>query len=169
MVDPLDRGAAVDVALRHVLQPGAQVLGRHVAILLVEELEAVAVGIAEPVGGAVPVVALVPADAETGASIAATRRSSAAGLQARIAGVPEAGQLGLGQLEAVALVLAPPAQEHRLALAVLDLHAEQLDEELQAVLRERREQLGVGDVGEVVGRLSGHVAASTLSRRPSRS
>ena len=64
VVDPLDRGAAVDVALGHVLEPRAQVLGRHVAVLLVEELEPVAVGVAELERGAVPVVALVPADAE---------------------------------------------------------------------------------------------------------
>ncbi len=62
----------------------------------------------------------------------------------------EAGQLGLGQLEAVGLVLTPPTQEHRLTLLVLDLHPEQLDEERQAVVGERRQQLGVGDVGDVV-------------------
>ena len=41
-------------------QPGAQVLGRDVAVLLVEQLEAVPVGIAKPVGGSVAVVALDP-------------------------------------------------------------------------------------------------------------
>ena len=64
------------------------------------------------------------------ASIAATRRPSAEGLQARSAACPETGQLGLGQLQPVGLILAPPAQEHRLTLPVLDLHPEQLDEEL---------------------------------------
>src|ERR1700741_5113170 len=78
----------------------------------------------------------------------------------------EPGQLGLGQLEAVGLVLAPPAQEHRLARLMLHLHPEQINEEVQAVIGERGEQLGVGDVGEVVDWL-GH--ASTFSRRPSRS
>jgi len=33
---------------------------------------------------------------------------------------------------------------------VLDLHPEQLDEEPQALLGERRQELGVGDVGEIV-------------------
>ena len=66
----------------------------------------------------------------------------------------EAGQLGLGQLEAVALVVAPAAQVYRLALALLDLHPEQVDEEPQALLGERRQQLGVADVREVVDRLA---------------
>ena len=86
----------------------------------------------------------------------ATRRSSASGLQARIAVWPSPGSLALGQLQAVGLVVAPAAQVHRLALAVLDLHPEQLDEEAQALLRERRQQLGVADVGEVVDRLRAH-------------
>ena len=166
MVDALDRGAAVDVALGHVFEPGAQVLGRHVAVLLVEDLEPVAVGIAELVGGAVPVVTVVPADPQPGRFDRRHSPLESLGAPGADRGMAEPGQLGLGQLEAVGLVLAPPAQEHRLAAAVLDLHPEQVDEEVQAVVGKRREQLGVGDVGEVVDRL-GH--ASTFSRRPSRS
>ena len=70
----------------------------------------------------------------------------------------EAGAVGLGQLEAVALVVAPAAQEDRLALARLDLHAEHVLEEAQARLGLRREQLGVADVRDVV----------QASRRPPR-
>ena len=62
----------------------------------------------------------------------------------------EAGQLGLGQLEAVALVVAPAAQVDGLALARLDLHPEHVDEEAQALVGQRRQQLGVADVREVV-------------------
>ena len=66
VVDALDRGATVDMALGHVLEPRAQMLGRNVTILLVEDLEAVAVGVGELVGGSVTVVPFVPPDPEPG-------------------------------------------------------------------------------------------------------
>jgi hypothetical protein len=78
--------------------------------------------------------------------------------------VPEAGPVRLGQLEAVALVVAPAAQEDGLPIARLDLHAEHLLEEAQAVVRLGGEQLGVADVGKVVDHRS-----STRARRLSRS
>ena len=167
VVDALDRGAAVDVALRHVLEPGAQVLGRDVGVLLEEELKPVPVGVVELVRGPVPVVALVPADTEPGrldGGGAALKGRGAPGPERRVA---QPGQPRLGQLQAVGLVLAPAAQEYRLALAVLDLHTEQVDEEAQAVVGGRGEELGVGNVGDVVDWLGAHV--STFSRRPSRS
>ena len=85
-------------------------------------------------------------------SIAATRRSSASGLQARSATWPRPACRRLGQLQAVAQVVAPAAQVDRLPLARLLLHPEHVDEEAQALLRLRREQLGVADAGDVVER-----------------
>ena len=130
-----------------------------------------AVGVAEAVGGPVTVVAVAPPLAQSGGL---DRRRTA--LQRRRIPRPqrhvaEARQPGLGQLQAVALGLAPAAQEHRLAVAVLDLHPEQLDEEPLAGGRERGQQLGVVDVGEVARELvvGGHVAPSTRSRSPLRS
>src|SRR5262249_19722129 len=75
----------------------------------------------------------------------------------------------LGQLQAVALIVAPTAQVHGLPFARLDLHPEQLDEEPQAVVRERRQQLGMADVGEVVDRLRHRRSDSRRSRNPSSS
>ena len=95
-------------------------------------------------------VAVDPALAEAGwprSRHAALERLGAPGAQRHVA---EAGPLGLGQLEAVALVVAPAAQEHRLPLARLHLHPEHLLEEAQALVRLGREQLGVADVGHVV-------------------
>src|SRR5262249_24006890 len=54
----------------------------------------------------------------------------------------EAGPPGLGQLEAVAQVVAPAAQVDGLPLARLLLEAEHVDEEPAALLPSRRPQLG---------------------------
>ena len=109
-------------------------------------------------------VAVDPAQAEAGRldrCHAALERLWTPGAQRH---VPEAGPLRLGQLEAVALVVAPAAQEDRLALARLHLHAEHLLEEAQALVGLGGEQLGVADVGEVVDH-----SPSTRARRSSRS
>ena len=167
MVEPLDGRAAPDVALRLVPPRRPQVLGRHVALGLVVELEHVAVGIGEAVRGPVPEVAVDPARAEAGRldrRHAPLERLGAPRPQRHVA---EPGLRRLGELEAVALVVAPAAQEDRLALARLLLHAEHVDEEAQALLGLRGEQLGVADVGEVVERARS--SPSTSSRRPSRS
>ena len=92
MVEPLDGDAAADVALRLVLQRGAQVLGRDVALGLVVELEDVAVRVGEAVRGAVPDVAVDPALAEPGRLDRRDRAARAPrGLQARRAMCAEPG------------------------------------------------------------------------------
>ena len=96
---------------------------------------------------------------------AAVQRGLAPGADRHVA---KPRQLGLGQLEAVALVVAPAAQVHRLTLSLLDLHPEQVDEEPQALLGKWGQQLGVADVRKVVDLLT-HRPASTRSRRPSSS
>src|SRR5581483_11188157 len=101
-------------------------------------------------GGAVPDVAVDPAAAEPGRldrRRAPLQRLGAPGAEADVA---EARGRRLGQLQAVARPLAPPAQVHGLSLARLLLHPEDVDEEAQALLRLRRQQLGVADAGDVV-------------------
>src|SRR5262249_36772269 len=80
--------------------------------------------------------------------------------------VAHARQLRLGELQAVARVVAPAAQEDGLALPRLDLHPEEVDEEGQALVGKRCEQLRVPDVHEIADGLA-HL--STRSRRLSRS
>src|SRR6266540_892931 len=117
VVEPLDRGAPADVALRLVAPRGPEVLGR--------------LGAPRP-----------------------QRQVSESGLRR------------LGELEAVTQVVAPAAQEDGLSRARLLLHAEYLDEEAEALLGLRRQQLGVADPRQIVEGL-GHESMSC--RRPSRS
>src|SRR4051794_5237607 len=166
VIEALHRGAAARVALRLVLQRRAQVVGRPIPVDVVVELERVAVGPGEAVAPPPPAVGVVePRPPEPGrpdGGDAAVER-----LRARRA-QPEqrhAGRLGLRELQAVALVVAPPAQVHRLALAAFDLHPEHLDEEALAVVAVRREQLDRPEVGDVAH----DTAPSTFSRSPSRS
>jgi hypothetical protein len=164
VVQPLHGGAAADVALGLVLQRRPQLFGRAVLLGLEVELERVAVGVGEAVGGAVAEVAVDPALAATGRLDRAHPPLQSLGAPGAHGHVAQAGALRLGQLEAVALIVAPAAQEHGLPLARLDLHPEHLLEEAQALVRLGREQLGVADVGDVVDH-----CPSTRARRPSRS
>ena len=61
----------------------------------------------------------------------------------------------LGELQAVAEVVTPAAQIDRVPLARFLFQPEHVDEEAQALVRLRGQQLGVGDPGDVVERL-GH-------------
>ena len=93
-------------------------------------------------------VAVDPALAEAGRldrGDAPVERLGAPGAQRDVA---EPGLRRLGQLQAVAEVVAPAAEEDRLALARLLLHAEHVDEEAQALVGRRRQQLGVADAGD---------------------
>src|SRR3954468_4474785 len=77
----------------------------------------------------------------------------------------EAGRRRLGELEAVALVVAPAAQVRRPAFLALDLHAHHVDEEPQARLRLRGQELDRPEVRD----LAHDATPSTFARRPSRS
>src|SRR5581483_586987 len=59
----------------------------------------------------------------------------------------------LGELERVAEVVAPSAEEDGAALARLLLHPEDVDEEAQALLGLRRKELRVRDASDLVHRL----------------
>jgi hypothetical protein len=167
VVQALDGGAAPDVALGLVLQCGHELGRRAVALDLVEQLEDMAVRVGAAIGRAMPNVALAPPQPEPrrlDGGHAALERLEAPGPQRHVG---HARGVGLGELQAIALVVAPAAQENRLPLARLDLHPEDVDEEAQALLGLGRQQLGVADVRDLVQGL-GH-SASTISRRPSRS
>ena len=78
---------------------------------------------------------------------------------------------GLRELQAVAQVVPPAAQVDGLPLPRFLLEPEHVDEEAEALLGLRGQELCVSDAGDVVQRL-GHCFAdscSTSSRRPSRS
>jgi hypothetical protein len=161
VVEALDGRAARRVTLRLVAQRWLEVVGRDIALGLPQHLHDVAVGVVEAVGGPVAVVAVVPSDvvaARLDRGHLPLERLGAVGAPRHVG---EAGAVGLRELERVALVLAPPAQEDRLAGARLDLHAEHVVEVGEAPLRLRGEELDVVDVGEV--------AHSTRARRLSRS
>ena len=149
VVEPLDGGPAPGVALRLVAQDGLEVGRWRIPLGLVVELEDVAVRVGEPVGRAVADIAVDPADPEARRldrrhpPLQALRRAGAD------RHVPEPRLGRLGQLEAVALVVAVPAEEDRLALGRLLLHSQRLDEEAEAALRLRCQKLGVADVREV--------------------
>ena len=166
MVEPLDRRAAADVALRLVPPRRPQVLRRLVALGLVVELEDVPVGVREAVRPAVAHVAVDPAEPAPGRLDGGDAAVERLGAPRSQRDVPEPGAGRLGELQAVAEVVAPAAQEDGLPVARFLLHAEHVDEEAEALLRLRREQLRVPDPGEVVDRLAHD---STSSRRPSRS
>ena len=129
MVEPLDRRAPPDVSLRLVAPRRPQMVGGLVALGLVEELEDVAVRIGEAIGRAVADVAVGPALAEPRPlerRHAAVERLRAPGAKRD---VPETGLRRLGELQAVAEVVAPAPQEDRLPVARLLLHSQHVDEE----------------------------------------
>ena len=153
VVEVADSDAAPRVALRLVLERRPKLRGRLVALGLVEELEPVAVGIEEAVGAAVAEVAVEPAALDSGRL---ERRDPALeSLRAvrAVGQVPDPGLRGRGQLQRRPLVVAEAAQVHRVSRSPGDLHAEDLPEVDEALVRPRRQQLDVREVREVTDRL----------------
>jgi len=166
VVEPLDGGTSPHVPLGLVPPRRLQVLGRHVALRFVVELEHMAVRIGEAVRGPVTDIAVDPARAEPrllDGGDPPLERLRAASAQGHVA---ETGLRRFRQLQAIAEIVAPAAQVDRPALPRLLLHAEHVDEEAQALVRSRGQELRVPDPGDVVQRF-GH--DSTSFRRPSRS
>ena len=89
----------------------------------------------------------------------AVERLRAPRAQGRVA---EPGLGRLGQLQAVALVVAPAAQVDRLAFPCLLLHPEDVGEEPKRALGLGGEQLGVADAGDLPERLRAHLLATSL-------
>ena len=141
--------------MRLVLQRGPQLRRRRVSLGLVEELDAVPVRIAEAVGRAVAEVAVEPVPVDP----AGLERRDPARERLRAVGavgeVADARLRGGGQLERRALVVAEPAQVDRVSVLARDLHAEELAEVVEALVRLRRQQLDVREMREVADGL-GH-------------
>ena len=156
VIEVADADAAPRVAARLVLERGPQLRRSRVVLGLVEELDAVAVGVEEAVGAAMAEVAVDPVAGDA----SGIERCDPAGERLRavraIREVTDARLRRRGELERGALVVAEAAQVDRVALLAGDLHAEDLAEVEEALVRLRREQLDVREVSEVADRF-GHV------------
>src|SRR4029077_7647240 len=153
-VEVANADAATGIAVRLVLGRRSQVRRRRVALRLVEQLEAVAVGVREPVRPAVTGVAVEPGALDSGSL---QRRDTALERLRRVRAVGEMPHARLrrgGQLERRALVVAEAAQVERVSALARDLHAEKLAEVEEALLRLRREQLEVREMRDVADRLA---------------
>ena len=143
VVEVPDAGAAPGVALRLVLQRGTELRRRLVALGLVEELDGVAVGVAEAVRRAVPHVAVEPLAACTAGLERAHAPVERLGAPRAVGEMTDARLLRRGELQRRALVVAEAAQVDRVAALARDLHAEQVDEVAKALFGLRRQQLDV--------------------------
>ena len=143
VVEVPDSDAAARVAVRLILERRLKLRWRVVALGLVEELVAMPVRIEEAVRGPVPEVAVEP------------RALDPAGLECRdpplerlgavrpVREVPDARPARSGELQRRALVVTEAPQVHRVAALARDLHAEDLPEVVEALVRLRRQQLDV--------------------------
>ena len=165
VVEPLDRRAPADVALRLVPPRRPQVLGRLVALRLVVELEDVPVGVGEAVRPAVADVPVDPAEPEPRRLDGRHPPVERLGAPRPQRDVPEPGLRRLRELQAVAEVVAPAPQEDGLPVARLLLHAEHVDEEAEALLGLRGQELRVPDPGDVVDRLAHRSRRAAADRR----
>ena len=80
--------------------------------------------------------------------------------------VPHARGLRGRQLQRMALVIVPAAQIDRVALAAALGHAHDVDEEVQALVRLRRQQLDVAEMGEIEDRFGMSSDLVPLMQRP---
>jgi hypothetical protein len=72
----------------------------------------------------------------------------------------DAGCFRGGELEAVALIIVPSAQEDAVAFLAALGHAQDVDEESAALLEFRGEQFEMGKMGDIEDRLAVHAFAS---------
>ena len=154
VVEVADTDAPPRVAVRLILERRSQLRRSRVALGLVEQLDAVAVGVQEAICAAVAEVAVEPVALDP------------AGLQRRdpalerlrrmraIREVPDARLRRRRQLERRALVVAEAAKVDRVSALARDLHAEKLAEVEKALLRLGCEQLDVREMRDVADRLA---------------
>ena len=167
MIEPADIDAARRKALRLIFQRGLEFGRRLVPFGLVIEFDDMAVGIAAAKRRTVPEIAIGPADLESG-----SLQRGDAPLQRLRASRPQRhvlhpGGLRRRQLERIALVIVPAAQIDRLALAAADGHAHHVDKEFQALVRLRRQQFHVAEMGEIENRFRcafDHLSCSSAQR-----
>jgi hypothetical protein len=153
VIEVTHAGAAARIALRLVLERRLQLGGRLVALRLPEHLQAMAVRVVEAVRRAVTDVAVEPRPVDAGLLQRVYPPSERLGAVCPVREVPEAG-LGRGrQLERGPLVVAESAQIDGVAALGRHLHAEELAEVGEALVRLRRQQLDVREVREVANRL----------------
>src|ERR1700722_4022307 len=112
VVEPLDGGTAPDVALRDVLERRPELGWGLISLALVGQLQQMTVWGSEAVGGPMTMIAVDPAEAQT--ALLDCRHPSLQRLRAPRPDrqVSEAGQVRLGQLQAVTLIVAPATQVH---------------------------------------------------------
>jgi hypothetical protein len=149
VVDTAHARAAAVIALGQVLKRRPLGARRLVAAGLVIELEHMLVGIHESVGGAMPEIAVGPAEAATERldRLDALRQRLRAG--AAIADMGRAGRPRGGELQAVELVVVEAAQIDRIALAPAFRHPENVGEEGEARLRPVGQELDMREVRDV--------------------
>ena len=73
------------------------------------------------------------------------------GARGAVGEMAHAGDLGRGELQRVMLVVVPAAQVDRVALPAAFGHAEDVDEEAQALLGLRRQKLDMRQVRQIEG------------------
>ncbi len=149
VVEPPHVRAARRKALRLVLERGLQVRRRREPLRLVIDLHPVAVGRVERVRAPVAEIAIGPSAA--GSRGIDDRHAVLERLGARRAkgDVAHARHLRRGELERVMFVVVPRAEVHRIAAPSALRHAHDVGEEPKALIRLRREQLDVREMGEV--------------------
>ena len=155
VVEVADADAAARVALRLVLQRRAKLGRRLVALGLVEELDAVAVGIEEAVGrgrGRGRRRATRPRRPPPRARRPGARAPRGCACGRRGGRRPPARDAV--SFSDDALVVAEAAQVDRVAALAGDLHAEDLAEVVEALVGLRRQQLDVREVREVADGLA---------------
>ncbi len=149
MIEMADADTAARVALRLVLQRGAQLGRRLVALRFVEELEPMAVRIEKAVRGAVPDVAVGPLAVDSRRFERGDAARERLGAVRAVGDVPHSRLRSGGQLQRRTLVVAEAAQVDRVAALAGNLHAEDLSEVRQALVGPRRQQLDMREVREV--------------------
>jgi hypothetical protein len=143
VVEVADSDAAGRVALRLILERRAKLGGRLIALGLVEELVAMAVGIEEAVGGTVTEIAVEPLALDAGRLECGDPALQRLGAVCAVGNVPDPGLLGSGQLQRGSLVVAEATQVDRVAALAGDLQPEDLPEVVEALVRLGRQEFDV--------------------------
>ncbi len=149
VIEPPHVGAARGKPHRLVLQRRLQLWRRLVPLGLVVDLHLMAVRRREGIRGTMPEVAVGPSLPVAGLLDDANAMLQGGGARGPEREMPHAGGLRGGQLERVVLVVVPPAQVDGVAAPATLGHAHDIDEETEALLGQWRQQLEVGEMGQV--------------------
>ena len=180
VVDPLHRGATRGGPGRLVQEHRRRFRRRHVVLGLEVELDRMPVGSPEHISRALPFVPVVPGAVEPGRLEPLDGHRQCVGADRSERDMRDARRRVLGDLEAIALVVPPPAQIRRTASLSDERHPEEIGEERHRRGDVGREDLDVAQVGSdqrpVVGpvelhreRLSHTLSTKLASRHRGRS